>query len=172
MIQIVVPVHIPEFVPIIQHWHKGYSLNFMDGEPPSGRNVRQSYTNYFTGSKDLIHFLDCDNLVPHEVLGYLNNYKDKIYMFDQRWWTNGPKRLIAKPENCVRCRCDTAQIFVSGKFLKDMIWEGHYEDDGVFIAELYRRYPDDFIFVNDLEVYYNALKPNNGLYEGQIKLIA
>jgi hypothetical protein len=61
---------------------------------------------------------------------------------------------------------------VHGSFLKDMVWSADYENDGQFIQELYRRYPNDFVFINDVNVWYNALKPNSTLYNGQIITIA
>jgi hypothetical protein len=93
-------------------------------------------------------------------------------MFGQIWHTNGIKRLNAKAENCLPARCDIAQLFVHGSFLKDMVWSADYENDGQFIAELHKRYPNDFIFVNDVNVWYNALKPHSTLYNGQIITIA
>jgi hypothetical protein len=93
-------------------------------------------------------------------------------MFGQVWWANGPKRLNAKPENCVPAKCDIAQLFVHGKFLTDMTWSSDYENDGQFIEELYKRYPNDFVFLNATNVYYNALKPHTSLYNGQIIEIA
>ena len=93
-------------------------------------------------------------------------------MFDQIWHANGIKRLNAKPENCVPFRSDLAQIFVHGSFLKDIIWTNDYHNDGIFIETLYKRYPNDFEFINDVNVWYNALKPHSTLYNGQIITIA
>jgi hypothetical protein len=53
-----------------------------------------------------------------------------------------------------------------------MVWSSAYENDGQFIGELFKRYPNDFIFVNDVNVWYNALKPHSTLYNGQIIEIA
>lgn len=184
-LKIIVPVHIPEFVPIQKAWfeyiksakyckHLDIDVFMEPGDAPSGRNVRQKYTDI--GCLDYIHFLDNDNLISIYVLQKIYSIYSpiapKIFMFDQIWWANGPKRLIAKPENCVPCKCDIAQLFVHGKFLKDMVWTDRYENDGDFIQQLYKRYPDDFVFINDVNVWYNALKPGHGLYEGEIKLIA
>ena len=176
-LKIVVPVHIPEFVPIIKNWSTAPKYLFMDGEAPSGRNVRQHFTDLFADTDNYVHYLDNDNLVPHDVLNVIGKEiiftkRRKIFMFSQIWWANGPKRLEAKPENCVPCKCDIAQLFVHGSFLKDMVWTDRYENDGDFIAELYRRYPNDFVFINDVDVWYNALKPNHGLYNGKVIQIA
>jgi hypothetical protein len=191
-LKIVVPTHIWEFEPIQKQWFESYLDTFGDwmgnisittiheqGEAPSGRNVRQKYTDLYANQNVYLHLLDCDNLIPFDVLDRLNflfgtkEFKiPKIIMLAQKWHTQGIKRLNAAPENCVPARCDIAQLFVHGSFLKDMVWSGDYENDGQFIAELHKRYPNDFIFVNDVNVWYNALKPHSTLYNGQIITIA
>lgn len=181
-LKIVVPTHIWEFEPIQKEWFYCWaefggliSIEHEQGEPPSGRNVRQKYTDLYASLNCYVHFLDNDNLIPFEVLQRLEpflNKSPKIIMFSQIWHANGIKRLNAKPENCVPCKCDIAQLFVHGSFLKDMTWTNDYHNDGLFIEELYKRYPNDFVFINDVNVYYNALKPNSTLYNGQIIEIA
>jgi hypothetical protein len=185
-LKIVCPTHIWEFKEIIHTWNYTNSYYqddsiiscetiFEQGEAPSGRNVRQKYTDKFAGDNVYVHFLDIDNLISPQVFSWLNDNlaeKPKIYMFGQIWHTNGIKRLNAKPENCLPARCDIAQLFVHGSFLKDMVWSGDYENDGQFIAELHKRYPNDFVFVNDVDVWYNALRPHSQLYNGQIITIA
>lgn len=182
-LKVIVPTNIWEFVPIQKQWFDNNYLSsecFINieviheqGEPPSGRNIRQKYTDIYAGQNVYIHYLDNDNLVPHDVLDYLRYVDEKkIFMFSQIWHANGIKRLNAKPENCVPCKCDIAQLFVHGSFLKDMTWTNDYHNDGLFIEELYKRYPNDFVFINDVNVWYNALKPNSTLYNGQIIEIA
>jgi hypothetical protein len=181
-LKIVVPTHIWEFEPIQKEWLESDFYNpassieviHEQGEAPSGRNVRQKYTEIFSGQDVYVHFLDIDNLIPKEVIADLLYLAEepKIYMFDQIWHTNGIKRLNAKAENCLPARCDIAQLFVHGSFLKNMVWSADYENDGQFIAELHRRYPNDFVFVNDVDVWYNALRPHSQLYNGQIITIA
>jgi hypothetical protein len=190
-LKIVVPTHIWEFEPIQKEWlqmavssipyiNEKFYIDIIheQGEAPSGRNVRQKYTDSLAGQDCYVHFLDNDNLIPFDVLfafdDLLNDYKEepKIFMFGQIWHTNGVKRLNATPENCLPARCDIAQLFVHGSFLKDMVWSADYENDGQFIAELHRRYPNDFVFVNDVNVWYNALRPHSQLYNGQIITIA
>jgi hypothetical protein len=194
-LKIIVPTHIWEFEPIQINWHYWLEEVFLksidieiiheQGEAPSGRNVRQRYTEMFAEKDCYVHFLDNDNLVNENVLNWLGyklknftwnalnyNHEPKIIMFGQIWHTNGIKRLNAARENCVPARCDIAQLFVHGSFLKNMVWSGDYENDGQFIAELHKRYPNDFIFVNDVNVWYNALKPHSTLYNGQIITIA
>ena len=192
-LKIVVPTHIWEFVPIQKEWFEMMQHDFNlsitliheQGEAPSGRNVRQKYTDLLAGEDCYVHFLDNDNLVNGDVFSWINhnlfkitwdclNYKHrpKIFMFSQIWHAQGIKRLNAQPENCLPARCDIAQLFVHGSFLKDMVWSGDYENDGQFIAELHRRYPNDFEFINDVNVWYNALKPHSTLYNGQIITIA
>lgn len=184
-LKIVVPTHIWEFEPIQKEWFGAYDdalysrhldieIIHEQGEAPSGRNIRQKYTDLFAGKDVYVHFLDCDNLIPFYVLSkfYSIANSPKIIMFDQIWHSNGSKRLNAKPENCVPCKCDIAQLFVHGSFLKDMVWSSAYENDGMFIQELYKRYPNDFVFVNGVNTWYNALKPHSQLYNGQIITIA
>jgi hypothetical protein len=182
-LKIIVPTHIWEFEPIQKEWFNNnfitsdclmnISIIHEQGEAPSGRNIRQKYTDLLSGEDCLVHFLDNDNLIPFEVLDFLRTEREpSIFMFGQIWHSNGPKRLNAKPENMHPCKCDLAQLFVHGSFLKDMVWSSAYENDGQFIEELYKRYPNDFIFVNDVNVWYNALKPHSTLYNGQIIEIA
>ena len=181
-LKIVCPTHIWEFVPIQKEWFymwskSGGSVSIIheQGEAPSGRNVRQKYTDLYAGENAYIHWLDNDNLIPFEVLQRLEpflNKSPKIIMFDQIWHTNGIKRLNAKGENCVPARCDIAQLFVHGSFLKDMVWSSDYENDGQFIQKLFEKYEKDFVFINDINVWYNALKPHSTLYNGQIITIA
>jgi hypothetical protein len=186
-LKIVIPTHIWEFEPIQRVWFAMFDdakfCKYMDieviheqGEAPSGKNIRQKYTDLYAGDDVYLHWLDNDNLIPPYVLEELYSRvkasKPKIFVFGQIWHTQGIKRLNAAPENCVPARCDIAQLFVHGSFLKDMVWSADYENDGQFIAELHKRYPNDFIFVNDVNVWYNALKPNSTLYNGQIITIA
>lgn len=181
-LKIVVPTHIYEFVPIQKQWFAMISeITTLDieviheqGEAPSGRNVRQKYTEYFAGQDVYVHFLDIDNLIPIEVIAELNYLLEetKIFMFDQIWHTQGIKRLNAKHENCLPAKCDIAQLFVHGSFLNDMVWSGDYENDGQFIAELHKRHLEHFNFVNGVDTWYNALKPHSTLYNGQIITIA
>lgn len=187
-LKIIVPTHIWEFTLIIQNWNEGMrgmlglqhsthiTTIFEQGEPPSGRNVRQKWTDLLSGEECYVHFLDNDNLISTEIIEWLRwgtgCRPPSIYMFDQIWYANGPQRLIAKPENCVPCKCDISQLIVHALFLKDMVWTDRYENDGDFIAELYRRYPEHFVFVNGVNAWYNALCPGKGKYNGEIKLIA
>jgi hypothetical protein len=187
-LKIIIPTNIWEFQPIIANWHQGlrmlmtfgHNLHietlFEQGEAPSGRNVRQKYTDEFAGKDCYVHFLDCDNLIPidplQKLLRFASKTPPKIFMFGQIWHACGIKRLNAHPDNCLPARCDIAQLFVHGLFLKDMVWSADYENDGQFIQELYRRYPNDFVFINDVNVWYNCLRPNSTLYNGQIITIA
>lgn len=181
-LKVIVPTHIWEFAPIQKEWFEMISeitsvsiqVIHEQGEAPSGRNIRQKYTEYFEGQDVYVHFLDIDNLVPLEVIKMLNYLAEepKIFMFDQIWHTQGIKRLNAKHDNCLPARCDIAQLFVHGTFLTDMVWSGDYENDGQFIAELHRRHSEHFDFVNGIDTWYNALKPHSTLYNGQIITIA
>jgi len=194
-LKIIIPTNIPEFIPIQKSWHQNMQESFNgsvfveviheQGEAPSGRNVRQKYTDLLAGQDVYCHYLDNDNLISEDAFSWLNyslkkltwdalNYRHrpKIVMFGQIWDAQGIKRLNAAAENCLPARCDIAQLFVHGSFLKDMVWSADYENDGQFIAELHKRYPNDFIFVNDVNVWYNCLRPNSTLYNGQIITIA
>lgn len=189
---IIVPVSRPEFVPIIEAYHffmldsinHRYVNNWIDiniifdvGMPPSGANIRQKYLEEYRGEDVYLHWLDDDNLVSPESLEFVYDeiskpFNPQVFMLGQIWWANGPKRLNATPENCKPCQCDIAQLFVHASLLDGINWGDRYENDGDFIQELYTKHPDKFSFYNDVNVWYNALRPNQGLYEGQIKLIA
>ena len=186
MLKIICATSIPEFVPIIRTWtdkvlRNAYELKFEAGEAPSGRNVRQKYTDIWAGDNAYVMFHDHDNLISTEIAHWLlwnipqvgsAGMAPSILMFDQIWFASGPQRLIAKPENCVPCKCDISQLVVHASFLKGMVWTDRYENDGDFISELYRRYPEHFVFVNGVNAWYNALCPGKGKYNGEIKLIA
>lgn len=188
---IIVPVSRPEFVPIIKeyHWsrwakicnetklHIKLIILFGEGLPPSGSNVRQEGLDMYRGQDVYLHWLDDDNLISPEALELIHSRiwradTPEIFMLGQIWWANGPKRLNATPENCKPCQCDIAQLFIHASLLDGINWGDRYENDGDFIKELYQKHPDKFSFYNDVNVWYNALRPNQGLYEGQIKLIA
>jgi hypothetical protein len=77
-LKIVVPTHIWEFKEIIKDWCYFNSYDFNDnfdlsndviseqGEAPSGRNIRQKYTDKFASENCYVHFLDCDNLISSD----------------------------------------------------------------------------------------------------------
>lgn len=183
-LKIVVPTKDFLFSKIIQQWFWAYSftlpkshitLKISKGSPPSGWDVRQHYTDLFQKEDCMVTFMDDDTLIPHEVLDYVFNWtypKDSILIFGQKWWSSGPKRLNAKPENMHPCRVDIGQLFLHSSFLKDMVWSKEYINDGIFIEQLYQKYPDKFIFINEIDTWYNALQVGKGLYNGQIIGIA
>jgi hypothetical protein len=187
---IIVPVSRPEFVPIIKQYHfsSWYSLCESDGQfvelvierdkglPPSGSNVRQKYLEQYRGQDVYLHWLDDDNLISPQAMQFiylsiLEQFNPRVFMFGQIWWANGPKRLIAAPYNCIPCQCDIAQLFVHASLLDGINWGDRYENDGDLIKELYQKHRDKFNFHNNVDAWYNALRPNQGLYNGQIKLI-
>ena len=188
---IIVPVSRPEFVPIIEAYHRSkwdsicnetkqpieLIIEFGKGLPPSGSNVRQEYLEKYRGEWVYIHWLDDDNLISPDVLDFIHGRilradTPEIFMVGQIWWANGPKRLNAAPKNCKPCQCDVAQLFVHASLLDGINWGSRYENDGDLIQELYQKHPDKFNFYNDVDAWYNALRPNQGLFNGEIKLIA
>jgi hypothetical protein len=188
---IIVPVSRPEFVPIIEAYHHNLWQRICNetkqhielviesgyGLPPSGANVRQDYLEKYRGKSVYLHWLDDDNLISPDVLEFIHSRIFKadtpeIFMFGQIWWANGIKRLNAAPYNCIPCQCDIAQLFVHASLLDGINWGNRYENDGDLIKELYQKHPDKFNFHNNIDAWYNALRPNQGLYNGQIKLIA
>jgi hypothetical protein len=188
---IIVPVSRPEFVPIIQAYHENtwqricnktkqlieLVIEFGIGLPPSGANIRQEYLEKYRGKSVYLHWLDDDNLISPDVLEFIHSRIFKadtpeIFMFGQIWWANGIKRLNATPENCKPCQCDIAQLFVHASLLDGINWGNRYENDGDLIKELYQKHSDKFNFHNNIDAWYKALRPNQGLYNGQIKLIA
>lgn len=189
---IIVPISRPEFVPIIDAYHAalwdsnrrdqkwgGMYLEIFTGKglPPSGANVRQKGLEKYRGQDVYLHWLDDDNLISETAFKFIQEriYKSaapEIFMVGQIWWANGPKRLNAAPENCKPCQCDIAQLFVHASLLDSINWGNRYENDGDLIQELYQKHPDKFNFYNDVDAWYNALRPNQGLFNGEIKLIA
>lgn len=185
-LKVIVPTHIWEFKPIIEQWNfmlsEVHSNNFIkietffeQGDPPSGRNVRQKYTDLLANVDCYVHFLDCDNLISPQAINslyWISTTLPKIIMFGQKWHTNGIKRLNASPDNCVPCRCDLAQLFLHSSFLKGLVWTDRYENDGDAIQWLHQKHADKFTFINEVDVWYNALKPHSTLYNGHIITIA
>lgn len=183
-LQIVIPTKDFAFEPIIKGWleneyggHLDSAIIHMEkGAPPSGWDVRQRYTDLLSNESCFVTFMDDDTLIPYEVLldvqeRYYNNPKS-ILIYGQRWWSNGSKRLNAKPENMQPCKVDIGQMFLHSSFLKGMQWSKAYENDGIFISQLYQKYPESFIFINEIDTWYNALQVGKGLYNNQIIEIA
>jgi hypothetical protein len=186
-LQIVIPTKDFAFESVIKTWFNLYNysiertpksgvyLKMEKGLPPSGWDVRQKYTDLLQNENCLVTFMDDDTLIPEEVLNYLlvdGKMKENIFIFGQRWWSNGPKRLNAKPENMQPCKVDIGQMFLHSSFLKGMQWSKAYENDGIFISQLYEKYPESFVFINNIDTWYNALQIGKGLYNGQIITIA
>jgi hypothetical protein len=119
--------------------------------------------------------MDDDTLIPQQVLDYLfleKHPNHSILIFGQKWWSGGPKRLNAKAENMYPCKSDVGQLFLHCSFLKGMEWSKAYENDGIFIEQLYQKHSDKFIFINEIDTWYNSLQVGKGLYNGQIITIA
>lgn len=185
-LKIIVPTKDFTFKPIIKQWFSSLecypyydSLEiFMEkGAPPSGWDVRQKYTDLLCNSNKYVTFMDDDTLISESVLDALDilirgSKLPKIFIFGQIWWSNGPKRLNAKPENMQPCKVDIGQMFLHSSFLKGMKWSKAYENDGIFISELYQKFPESFVFTNEINTWYNALQVGKGLYNGQIITIA
>lgn len=181
MLRIICPTAIPEFVPIIQGWTDShlttpFELVFEKGDPPSGQKVRQKYTDLWAGEDAYVYYHDHDSLISTDVCNWLNTHllsvKPSIIMFGEVWWANGPKRLTSKAENCFPIRCDISQLFVHAKFINGLAWTNDYHNDGLAIKYLFDQHENEFIFVDEINAWYNALKPNTSLFNGQIIHIA
>ena len=170
ILHLIIPYSRPELLPIIGNYFKPYNwikLYFEQGKPPSGGDVRQKYLELLRSDNELqndyVHFLDDDNLIPHDVLTHIieNANGVNILAYNQYWnaGNNNKLRLIAKPENMMPSRCDIAQFFTPIKYLMDINWNlERYDNDGLFYMELHQKQADKFIF-NNLYVWYNALRP-------------
>jgi hypothetical protein len=186
-LKIIVPTKNGEYSEIIKQWFSLLKGDFdlytnLDieviiekGLPPSGWDVRQKYTDLLQNEDCWVTFMDDDTLIPREVISDLFSEEyphESIICYGQRWWSGGPKRLNASPENMHPCRCDVGQFFFHASFLKDMTWTEDYINDGIFYEEMFKRHSKHFIFRNDINTYYNALSVGKGLYNGQIIEIA
>jgi hypothetical protein len=182
-LQVVIPTKDFAFEPIINGWFEGYAeynadaiyINMEKGLPPSGWDVRQKFTDLLKDNDCMVTFMDDDTLIPSEVLNYIfyEKYpKESILIFGQKWWSSGIKRLNAIPENMHPCKVDIGQLFLHSSFLNGMQWSKAYENDGIFIEQLYQKHSDKFIFINNIDTWYNALQVGKGLYNGQIITIA
>src|SRR5574343_1168541 len=183
ILHVVIPTKDFAFEQVIKQWFSlmndihidNIHVHMEKGAPPSGWDVRQKYTDLLQNQDCLVTFMDDDTLIPHEVIYDLfsDNYPDKsIICYGQKWWSGGQKRLNAKPENMHPCKCDVGQLFFHARFLKDMVWSKEYINDGLFFEELYKRHSDSFVFVNNINTWYNALQVGKGLYNGQVIQIA
>jgi len=105
-----------------------------------------------------IYFLDDDNIIHPkfwEILpAFVNTY---IYTFDQQNGTNNNIRLVG--HNVEIGKIDTAQFVVPYEMINDLRWNKEdYKADGIFITELYKKYPNNFKYINGVYCYYNYLK--------------
>lgn len=107
--------------------------------------------------------LDDDNILHPYLIPWLAANKEFAnqfggLIFDQVH-KNGDLRLKADPEIVTVGNIDTAQyMFRAGMAYGCRFDETKYDADGVFIEDLYQRYKDQFLIVNQPLCYYNYLR--------------
>lgn len=97
-----------------------------------------------------IYFLDDDNMVHLDFWSILPTViPDRFYTWD------GTR---CSGSQCKVAKIDTAMYMVPKSMVGDLRWkESLYEADGVFIEEIYKRYPDKHVYIPRLLAYYNII---------------
>jgi hypothetical protein len=105
-------------------------------------------------SNGYVYFLDDDNYIHHSLYKLINNLEPgNIYTFNQE--NNKIGNLLG---NTIRVnRIDTAMFLVPISFTKNIRWNNSGTHDGEFITEIYNKYPEKWIYVNEYMCYYNKI---------------
>jgi hypothetical protein len=98
-----------------------------------------------------IYFLDDDNYIHPSFYKLINHLEPgNIYTFNQENKLKGNKILP--------CCIDTAMFLIDFDLMKGIEWKNDvYEADGLFISEIYNKYPEKWIYVNNTLCYYNKI---------------
>jgi len=109
---------------------------------------------------DYLYFLDDDNILHPSLFKNTRDLLDgdKAVIVNQVW-PNGQIRLTAHPTHMDVGGIDTAQGIIPRYMLEDIRWDVHnYCADGVLYNQIFKRFPDKFIFVNSGLSFYNYLR--------------
>tara|TARA_Y100001951_G_C11278871_1_gene263900 strand:+ start:714 stop:1370 length:657 start_codon:yes stop_codon:yes gene_type:complete len=111
-----------------------------------------------------IHFNDDDNILSSDFNGLQDALDPKYAAIslsqknaDGSLRFNGNIPLTAEPANMKTYRVDTAQLIYNLSYIKGQRFEEkHYEADGIFAEEFYRKH-SNFLFLKNKFAYYNFL---------------
>ena len=101
-----------------------------------------------------VYCLDDDNLLHPDFFRVLSCYdlsKYNIVTFDQQL----PDGSIRKGNELKECRIDQAQYLI--RKCIQIYYEQKYSADGVLIETLYKKYPNDWLYIPETLSYYNRL---------------
>jgi hypothetical protein len=147
---------------LIKFSKKNINFKFFYGVPG---DMGHTYLNeiYSQIEDGYIYNLDDDNLLHEDfytkMYEYIENTSMPIIVFDQYIGGkdfSGLDVRIASPENMKVGKVDFAQIIFNKSLTENTkLVPNYYCADGVFIEELYQKYPEQFLFVNETISYYN-----------------
>ena len=100
-----------------------------------------------------IYFLDDDNMIHLDFWSILPMIvSDKFYTWDS---TRGSG---LSGNRCKVGQIDTAMYMVPKNMMEGLRWiESKYEADGIFIEEIYKRYPHKHVYIPRKLAYYNII---------------
>jgi hypothetical protein len=141
---------------------KNINLRFFYGVPG---DMGHTYLNeiYSQIEDGYIYNLDDDNSL-HEnfyerIYNLIEQTSAQIIVFDQYVGGkdfSGLEVRSVSSENMKVSKVDFAQIVFKKHFSEDTKFvSNYYCGDGVFIEELYQKYSEEFLFVNEVLCYYN-----------------
>ena len=138
-----------------------YNISFIKGESGDyGHDlINQTIDKIDSG---FIYILDDDNIIHPDFYSNIETDKSGV-VFNQKIGGKdftGLDIRQSSPENMFVSKIDSAQFLLR----RDLIGETRfkkfdYKADGYFIEEIYKRNPDDFIFIDKVLCYYNFIEP-------------
>jgi len=130
--------------PKISEYH--FKSNGISGNPQRNYALTQ-----VKNKNTFIYFLDDDNTIHPDLYKLLDGIQPgKFYTFNQENRFNG---------NCIKLGyIDSAMFLIDYSLIKDIKWvNDRYDADGLFIMSVYDSNPDKWVYVNDINCYYNKL---------------
>lgn len=109
--------------------------------------------------RDYVYFLDDDNVVHPGLLPLLAEYAaSKHIVVVNQYLADGQLRLKAASPVQVG-RIDPAQVLVPRCYATQYRWRPTlYVADGLYFSDLYRAFPQQFLFLDVAAAYYNYLR--------------
>lgn len=130
--------------PKISEYH--FTSSGISGNPQRNYGLTQ-----IKNKNTFVYFLDDDNLIHHDLYKLLNSIEPgKFYTFNQENGLSGNRIKLGY--------IDTAMFLIDYTLIKDTKWViDRYDADCVFLSEIYSLNPDKWVYVNDINCYYNKL---------------
>jgi hypothetical protein len=146
-----------EAVPIVPLFHASPSRD-ATGRPTFGHAQRNAALEYIQDG--WVWALDDDNLC-HPSFGLrlrelLRDHSEAGAFVVGQDRADG-RRLHAAPSEVAPCRVDTAQYVVRRNVIGTERVRSIHGDDGGFIGRLYARYPERFVFCDEVLAWHNRL---------------